>query len=96
MIDNNKKRVVSLSFDTFQKDLFTHLVYSVTFSEELDQYIEQTKRKMITRVREHQKSCEDDLSGIQLDINNKNGIPFHYATTGHHFPFQDTIILERE
>ena len=54
-----------------------------------EQYIGQTKRKMITRIREHEKSCEGDLSGIQPDISNDNGIPFHYATTGHHFLFQD-------
>ena len=74
----------------------THVVYSVPCSEQPEQYIGQTKRKMITRIREHEKSCEGDLSGIQPDINNDNGIPFHYATTGHHFLFQDTRILARE
>jgi hypothetical protein len=48
---------------------------------------------MITRVREHEKSCEGDLSGIQLDISNDNDIPFHYATPGHHFLFHDTRIF---
>ena len=70
--------------------------FIVPCSEKPDQYIGQTKRKMITRVREHEKSCEGDLSGIQPDINNDNGIHFHYATTGHHFLFQDTRILARE
>ena len=42
------------------------------------------------------KSCEGALSGIQPDIHNDNGIPFHYATTGHHFLFQDTRIVARE
>ena len=51
---------------------------------------------MITKVREHEKSCEGDLSGIQPDIKNDSGITFHYATTGHHFLFQDTRILARE
>ena len=60
----------------------THVVYSVPCSEQPEQYIGQTKRKMITRIREHEKSCEGDLSGIQPDINNDNGIPFHYATRG--------------
>ena len=46
----------------------THVVYSVPCSEQPEQYIGQTKRKMITR--------------IQPDINNDNGIPFHSATTG--------------
>ena len=45
-----------------------HVVYSVPCSEQPDQYIDQIKRKMITRVREHEKSCEGDASGIQPDI----------------------------
>ena len=51
---------------------------------------------MITRIRKHEKSCEGDLSGIQPDINNDNGIPLHYETMGHYFLFQDTRILARE
>ena len=61
-----------------------------------EQYIGQTKRKLGTRIREHEKSCEGDLSGILPDLNNDNGIPFHFATTGHVFSFEDTKILARE
>ena len=74
----------------------THVVYSVPCSISPDQYIGQTKRKMSTRIREHEKSCEGDLSGIHPDLNNDNGIPFHFATTGHQFLFQDSRILARE
>ena len=51
---------------------------------------------MATRIREHEKSCEGDLSEIQPNLENGNGIPFHCATTGHQFLFEDTKILARE
>ena len=43
-----------------------------------------------------QKSCEGDLTNIQPNQTNDNEIPFHHATTGHSFKFEDTKILERE
>ena len=47
-------------------------------------------------MREHERSCEGDLTGIQPDENNDNGIPFHLYTTGHTFLFNQTKILARE
>ena len=51
---------------------------------------------MATRIREHEKSREGDLSEIQPNLENDNGIPFHCVTTGHQFLFEDTQILARE
>jgi len=60
-------------------------------------YIGHTKRKLRARVlKEHKRFWEGDLSNIQPNQTNDNGIPFHHATTGHSFKFEDTIILERE
>ena len=56
----------------------------------------QTKRPLKFRVREHERSCEGDLIGIQPDENNDNGIPFHLYTTGRTFLVNQTQILARE
>ena len=61
-----------------------------------EQYIGNTKRKLTIRIKEHQKSCNKDLSDIQPDFKNDNGIPYHVATTGHTFEFHETKILDRE
>ena len=74
----------------------SHVVYSVPCEEPEHQYIGQTKRPLKVRVREHERSCEGDLTGIQPDENNDNGIPFHHYTTGHAFLFNQTKILARE
>jgi len=74
----------------------SHVVYSVPCEEPEHQYIGQTKRPLKVRVREHERSCEGDLTGIQPDENNDNGIPFHHYTTGHTFLFNQTKILARE
>ena len=75
----------------------THVCYQVPCGECPMKYIGHTKRKLRTRVlKEHKRSCEGDLSNIQPNQTNDNGIPFHHATTGHSFKFEDTIILERE
>ena len=44
----------------------------------------------------HEQSCEGDLTDIQPDENNDNGIPFHHYTTGHAFLFNQTKILAWE
>ena len=74
----------------------SHVVYSVPCEEPEHQYIGQTKRPLKVRVREHERSCEGDLTGIQPDENNDNGIPFHHYTTGHAFLFNQTKTLARE
>ena len=74
----------------------SHIGYSVPCSNPPHQYIGQTKRKMATRIHEHEKSCEGDLSDIQPNLENDNGIPFHCATTSHQFLFEETKILARE
>ena len=45
---------------------------------------------------EHKKSCEGDLTGILPDEINDNGIPYHVATTGDQFLFDQTTILANE
>ena len=47
-------------------------------------------------VKEHEWSCLGDLSDLQPDLTNDNGIPYHCATTGHKFRFDDTNILAVE
>ena len=59
-------------------------------------YIGQTRRKLMTRIKEHKRSCEGDLSSISPNQNQDNGIPFHLASTGHTFDFDKTSILEIE
>jgi hypothetical protein len=49
-----------------------------------------------TRLDEHKKACEKADATIQPNNKNDNGIPYHYATTGHVFQFEKTQILERE
>ena len=51
---------------------------------------------MKIRVKEHECSCLGDLSDLQPDLTNDNGIPYHCATTGHKFRFEDTKILAVE
>ena len=36
------------------------------------------------------------FSSIEPDATNDNGIPYHFATTGHNFLFDQTKILARE
>ena len=72
------------------------VVYSVPCEIQSEQYIGNTKRKLAIRIMKHQKSCNKDLSDIQPDFKNDNGIPCHVATTGHSFKFQETRILDRE
>jgi hypothetical protein len=72
-------------------------VYSVPCDiEPGHQYIGTSKRKLHIRLGEHKKSLEADLQGITPNMTNDNGIPYHYATTGHNFLFDQTKILERE
>ena len=73
----------------------SQVVYSVPCANHPVQYIVQTKRKLGTRIREHEKSCEGDLSGILPDLNNDNGMP-HFSTTKYVFSFEDTKILVTE
>ena len=81
-----------------KKDLWnqSHVVYSVPCEVPPDKYIGQTKRKLKVRIREHERSCKGDLSGIQPNMTNDNGIPIHCASTGHKFLFEQTKILARE
>jgi hypothetical protein len=74
----------------------THVVYSVPCEVPPDVYIGQTKRKLKTRIREHERACEGDLSGLQPNSSNDNGIPIHCLSTGHKFLFQHTKILAKE
>ena len=60
------------------------------------QYIGHTKRKLRKRVQEHETSCKGDLSNFQPNDVQDSGIPFHYASTGENFKFEETKILERE
>jgi hypothetical protein len=53
-------------------------------------------RKLQIRLHEHERSCEGDSSSIEPDYNNVNGIPYHFATTGHKFLFDQTTILAKE
>ena len=81
-----------------KKDLWnqSHVIYSVPCEVPPDKYIGQTKRKSKVRIREHECSCEGDLSGIQPNMTNDNGIPIHCASTGHKFLFEQTTILAKE
>ena len=69
---------------------------SVPCEDKNHQYIGQTKRLMKIRVKEHEWSCLGDLSDLQPDLTNYNEIPYHCATTGHKFCFDDTKILAVE
>ena len=60
------------------------------------QYIGQTKRRLIIRRNEHEKSCLGDLTNIQPDQTLDNGLAYHHATTGHEFMFDDTKIIDSE
>ena len=72
-------------------------VYSIPRAHDPNhQYIGQSKRRLGVRILEHPNSCLTDLSNIQPDDKFDNGIPFHLATTGHSFNFEDTKILEQE
>ena len=80
-----------------KKDLWnqSHVVYSVPCEVPPDQYIGQTKRKLKVRIREHERTCDGDLSQLQPNTTNDNGIPIHCASTGHKFLFEQTKILHR-
>ena len=72
------------------------VVYSVPCQDPCHQQIETTKRKLHIKIGEHERSCQGDLSGLQPNTVNDNGIPYHPATTGHTFLFPETRILEHE
>ena len=72
------------------------VVYSVPCQDPCHQQIETTKRKLHIKIGEHERSCQGDLSGLQPNTVNDNGIPYHQATTGHTFLFPETRILEHE
>ena len=74
----------------------SHVVYSVPCEDPQHQYIGQTKRSLKVRIKEHEKSCEGDLSDIQPDETHDNGIPLHVSSTGHNFLFDQTKILAYE
>jgi hypothetical protein len=71
-------------------------VYSIPTNDQKLQYIGHTKRKLRKRVQEHETSCKGDLSNFQPNDVQDSGIPFHYASTGENFKFEETKILERE
>ena len=50
----------------------------------------------LDRIREHERLCEADLTTIQPNTTNDNGIPMHCASTGHKFLFEQTKVLARE
>jgi hypothetical protein len=72
-----------------------NVVYSIPCEDSSHQYIGQTKRKLIQRKNEHERSCKD-VSNIDPDSNYDNGVPFHVAQTGHQFQFDKMKILETE
>jgi hypothetical protein len=73
-------------------------VYSVPCEDPNHEYIGQTKRKLGTRRMEHEKSCitANDPSTVTPNNDFDNGIPYHHATTGHNFLFENIRILEKE
>ena len=85
-----KRRPKKSKWDT------SHVIYSVPCEDPQHQYIGQTKRTLKTRIKEHERSCEGDLSNIQPDETNDNGIPFHLYSTGRKFLFDQTRILAHE
>ena len=74
----------------------SHVCYQIPCGDCPKKYIGHTKRKLRTRVGEHKKTCEGDLSGITPNLTNDNGVPYHCATTGHNFNFEETCILAQE
>ena len=48
------------------------------------------------RIKEHEKSCLGDLTDIEPDPTNDNGIPYHHASTGQNCQFDQTKILAIE
>ena len=86
----SKRRPKNCQWDT------SHVVYSVPCEFPHHQYIGQTKRMMRVRIKEHEKSCNGDLSGIQPDLTNDHGVPYHRASTGNTFLFDQSRILAVE
>jgi hypothetical protein len=74
----------------------THVVYQIPCVDCPKRYIGQTKRKLRTRVAEHRKSCEGDLTSVIPNQTYDNGIQYHTATTGHAFDFEGPEILIQE
>ena len=64
---NEWKEESDYQIDEAKKDIWneSQVVYSVPCEEPPDKYIGQTKQKLKVRIREHERSCDGDLSGIQ-------------------------------
>ena len=61
-------------------------------------YFGESKRKMGTRLKEHQRQCRqaDKTNKVKKDPYNDTGIPLHHRNENHEFQWDHTTILEIE
>jgi hypothetical protein len=80
-------------------DKFTkqNIVYKVP-CQCLKAYIGESKRKLGTRLKEHQAQCKqtDKTNKVKKDSYNDTGIPLHHKKEKHEFLWEQTVILESE
>jgi hypothetical protein len=64
----------------------------------LKAYIGESKRKLGTRLKEHQAQCKqtDKTNKVKKDSYNDTGIPLHHKKEKHEFLWEQTVILESE
>ena len=74
-----------------------NIVYKVP-CQCLKAYIGESKRKLGTRLKEHQAQCKqtDNTNKVKKDSYNDTGTPLHHKKEKHEFLWEQTVILESE
>ena len=74
-----------------------HIVYKVPCQCH-KAYFGESKRKMGTRLKEHQCQCKlaDRTNKVKKDTYNDTGLPLHHRNENHEFQWEEATILEIE
>ena len=74
-----------------------HIVYKVPCQCH-KAYFGESKRKMGTRLKEHQSQCKlaDRTNKVKKDTYNDTGLPLHHRNENHEFQWEEATILEIE
>ena len=61
-------------------------------------YIGETKRKIITRIKEHQNACKRAVQNGMVHSKGENdmGLPLHHLREGHSFDFERFEIISHD
>ena len=72
-----------------------YCVYKIPCAQCNKVYIGETKRKIITRIKEHQNACKRAVQNGMVHSKGENdmGLPLHHLREGHSFDFERFEII---